>query len=185
MGGDFDARFLPEDAEIIKHKVRKLIGRYGLTASDAPDLQQELALHVSTQMARYDRSRAKRSTFVDRIASNKLANIIEGLRAKKRGGGKTGGTLDAVSEERLVDARATGGAADLSLDVLSVLTALPPALLEIAALLATYDPAEVARMLGLTRGQFRQRRAAIRDCLMAAGLNPPQKFNQPKRRRSR
>ena len=86
MGRQPDIRFIPEDAEIIRHKIRKLIGQYGFTVSDEPDLQQELAMHVSIRMAQHDPSRAARSTFVDRIVRNKIVNILEHRMAKKRGG---------------------------------------------------------------------------------------------------
>lgn len=185
MGGKPDARFLPEDAKIIRHKVRKLIGRYGLTPSDEPDLQQELAMHVFTRMTKHNPARGARSTFVDRIVGNMIANIIERLTAKKRGHGKNVCSLHALSEEQLIDAGSGADAADLGLDLVASLAALPPALLTIALALTVDTPAEVARMPDSTPGQLRQKVAAIRKHLSAIGLEPFWKKQQPRRRRSR
>lgn len=185
MGNHADPRFTNADAEIIKHKVRKLIGRYGFNASDEPDLQQELAMHVSTRMARHDPARGARSTFVDRIVRNKIANILESRMALKRGGRKRPLALDAVPEGLLLDGQTDAHAVDLGMDVGSAVSALPPELREVAIRLAKHSPSEVARMLGLTRGQMRQRMEAIRVHLEGAGVSPHPPDEQPTRLRSR
>jgi DNA-directed RNA polymerase specialized sigma24 family protein len=185
MGRQPDTRFIPEDAEIIRHKVRTLIGRHGFTTSDEPDLQQELAMHVSIRIARHDPSRAARSTFVDRIVRNKIANILEHRMAKKRGGRTRPAALDEVPEGLLLDGHADPEAVDLGLDVRNAVAGLSPDLQRIAALLTTNTPSEVARALGLTRGQFRQKQDAIRFHLTGEGLDPNRPEEPPTRRRSR
>lgn len=185
MGRQPDTRFIPEDAEIIRHKVRKLIGRYGFTASDEPELQQELAMHVSIRIAQHDPSRAARGTFVDRIVRNKIVNILEHRMAKKRGGRTRPAALDDVPEGLLLDGHVDPESLDLGLDVRNALAGLSPELQRIAALLTTNSPSEVARTLGLTRGQFRQRQEAIKTYLMGEGLDPHAPDEPPTPQRSR
>lgn len=185
MGNHADLRFTDADAEIIKHKVRKLIGRYGFNASDEPDLQQELAMHVSTRMARHDPARGARSTFVDRIVRNKIANILENRMALKRGGRKRQLALDAVPEGVLLDGDTDAAAVDLGMDVRNAVAGLPPDLRRVATELEGNSPSEAARNLGLTRGQMRQRMDAIRRHMEEAGLAKQTPGEQPTRPRSR
>ncbi len=185
MGRQPDTRFIPEDAEIIRHKVRKLIGRYGFTSSEELDLQQELAMHVSTRMAHHDPARGARSTFVDRIVRNKIVNILEHRMAKKRGGRTRPAALDDVPEGLLLDGHADPEALDLGLDIRNALAGLSPELQRIAALLTINTPSEVARALGMTRGQFRQKQDAIRFHLTGEGLDPDRHEEPPTRPRSR
>jgi len=185
VGNHADHRFTDADAEIVKHKVRKLIGRYGFSASDEPDLQQELAMHVSTRMARHDPARGARSTFVDRIVRNKIANILEHRIAAKRGGRKRPLSLDAVPEGLLLDGHTDADVVDLGLDVRNAVASLPPDLRQVAIRLEKNSPSEVARMLGLTRGQMRQRMEAIRHHMEGAGLSTHTPEEQPTRPRSR
>lgn len=185
MGNHADLRFTNADAEIIKHKVRKLIGRYGFNSSDEPDLQQELAMHVSSRMAQHDPARGARSTFVDRIVRNKIASILEHRMAAKRGGRKRPVSLDAVAEGVLLDGDTDAEAVDLGMDVRNAVAALPPELQRVAAELKENSPSEAARKLGLTRGQMRQRMEAIRRHMEATGLAKRTPGEQPTRRRSR
>lgn len=185
MGRQPDTRFIPEDAEIIRHKVRTLIGRHGFTTSDEPDLQQELAMHVSIRIARHDPSRAARSTFVDRIVRNKIANILENRMALKRGGRKRQLALDAVPEGVLLDGDTDAAAVDLGMDVRNAVAGLPPDLRRVATELEGNSPSEAARNLGLTRGQMRQRMDAIRRHMEEAGLAKQTPGEQPTRPRSR
>lgn len=185
MGRPPDTRFIPEDAEIIRHKVRRLIGRYGFTTSDEPDLQQELAMHVSSHISQHDPARAARGTFVDRIVRNKIANILEHRMAKKRGGRTRPMALDHVPEGLLLDGHVRSEVIDLGLDMQDALAGLPPELQHIATLLTTNTPSEVARALGLTRGQFRQRQEAIKAYLKSHGLGPSDPDQPPSARPSR
>jgi len=161
--GDLDdPRYTREDAETIKYKVQKLISSYGLASSDAPDVEQELALHVSIRMAQHDPSRGARSTFVDRVVVHKIANILEHRHAQKRGMGRQPVPLDELPEDMPLDDHVDQDAIDRRIDVQMKLSSLPPDLLAIATRLMIHSPAEVARQLGLTRGQIRQRQGEIR-----------------------
>lgn len=80
----WNERYQPSDAEIIKKKARKMVGHYGYRTCDVVDLEQELALHMVQQMRLYRPGRGTRAQFVNRIAKNKLLNIIERRTAQKR-----------------------------------------------------------------------------------------------------
>lgn len=157
MGARPDTRFIPEDALIIRHKVMKLVGRCGITRSDQPDLRQELAFHVSMQMSRFDPSRGTRRTYVNRISQNKILNILEQRRARKRGSGKSIMAIDEETEEMVPDPHGDGDSVDMTLDVATAIASLPPDLRHLATCLMTESPAEAGRTLGLTRGQVRHR----------------------------
>lgn len=171
MGSHADPRFTDADAEVIKHKVRKIIGRYGLNRSDEPDLQQDLAMHISVRMAQHDPSRGARSTFVDRVITNKIASIIEHRTAQKRDRRRET-TLEAVDEDAVADRADDQQVLDRQNDVREAVARLPLELQDFARRLQTQSEAEIIRATGLTRGQVRQRISAIRHYLCAAGLKP-------------
>jgi len=165
MGRQPDTRFISEDAQIIRHKVRKVIGRYGFTTSDAPDLQQELAMYVSSHMAQYDPKRRARSIFVDSIARNKIAKIIEHRTAMKRDVGKER-ELDPEFEPYPTKSRRAKRdleQADLGLDVAAAIPHLPGDLQEIARRLMHHNKAEVGETLHLSPQQMKTAVAKIAD----------------------
>lgn len=179
MGHDQDPRFTPSDAELIKHKVRRIVGRYGFRRSDEEDLQQELALHVFVRMAKFDPSRASRATFVDRICTNKLANLIEHQTAQRRNPGRCVGSLDGALEEMVADGR--DDQTDARLDLADAIAGLPPELQRVAICLMAHKPAEAERVLGLTREQLRHRRRLIKKHLAEFFSNFSDPNNQPTR----
>ena len=54
----------PAARALIRHKVNRLIGRYGFRENDRDDLFQELALHAYIVGDRFDSSRATAGTFL-------------------------------------------------------------------------------------------------------------------------
>lgn len=60
----------------IRFKARKLVGHYGFTESDIPDIEQELAIEVFLKQSSFDKLRAKLATFIDRVCENKIRDII-------------------------------------------------------------------------------------------------------------
>ena len=69
---------------LIHHKARQLIGEYGLTASDLPDLKQELTLDLLRRLKGFDPSRAQRQTFAAQVIEHGVATIIEHRSAARR-----------------------------------------------------------------------------------------------------
>ena len=61
-----------------------LVGKYGLTACDVPDITQDLCLHVWRRRVKYDPGRAAWSTFVTQICRNRILNFVEFQHATMR-----------------------------------------------------------------------------------------------------
>ena len=171
MGDPLDSRFISADAEIVRHKVRKLVGHYGFTASDEPDLQQELAMHVSTRMAKYDPSRGARSTFVDRIVQNKIASIIAHRTAQKRDARRER-PLDPEKEAPQMGFAGERSRMERRLDVVEAIARLPADLRGIARRLMLDPKADVGRALNLTPQQMKTAAARIAQYFRDFGIDP-------------
>ena len=70
--------------KLVRAKARKYLGRYGLTAADVEDMQQELLLHLHFAMKKYDPSRGERTTFMDRVVQKRILSIIRYKTASPR-----------------------------------------------------------------------------------------------------
>jgi len=157
----------PHIVRAIDHKVRKLYGRFDLTAEDMDDLRQELFVHMLQQVHQYDPARAKWITFIDRVLRSGVANYLRARRARCRQNTLVSldevddnsadptleyvTTLDgsfagaALSHEVQDDGSATA-VVDLRLDVEAVLVTLSPLLQRICRMLM-----EGESMLGVAR----------------------------------
>jgi RNA polymerase sigma-70 factor (ECF subfamily) len=85
--------------DVIRHKARQLIGKYGFTRDDYDDLQQEMMLDLLRRLGKYDPSRAGLSTFVARIVDRKVSTLIRHQRQEKRDYRRQVCSLDAQVEE--------------------------------------------------------------------------------------
>lgn len=171
MGDPSDSRFTSADAEIIRFKVKKLVGHYGFTASDETDLQQELAMHVSKRMEKHDPTRGARSTFVDRIVSNKIASIIAHRVAQKRDVRKER-VLDTEDGIPQVGHKRNEKRMDLKLDVAEAVARLPEDLQGLARRLMLDQKAEVGRATNLTPQQMKTAVARIAQHFREMGFDP-------------
>jgi RNA polymerase sigma factor (sigma-70 family) len=165
QSGEFD----PAIAELIRHKVRKLIGNYGYTGSDEEDLRQELTFHVIRNMKSFDASRSSPRTFADRIVTSKIASILEHRTAAKRDKRREQPLTDEqrrviAGSERSTDQK------DLAIDVRAAMESLPADLCAIATLFMSHNEAEVVRRSGLSRQQVRTARERIAQHLRDMGL---------------
>jgi len=157
--------------DVIRHKARQLIGKYGFTRDDYDDLQQEMMLDLLRRLGKYDPSKAGLSTFVARIVDRKVSTLIRHQRQEKRDYRRQVCSLDAKVEDQ--DGQARGldevlsqdafddevarhdrpGAErlDLRLDLTLALDELPDDLRQLALRLQTRTVAEIARELGVPR----------------------------------
>ena len=157
--------------EVIRHKARQLIGKYGFTRDDYDDLQQEMMLDLLRRLGKYDSSKAGLNTFVARIVDRKISTLIRHQRQEKRDYRRPVCSLDAKVEDQ--DGQARGldeilsqdafdeevarhdrpeaERVDLRLDLTLVLDELPDDLRQLARLLQTRTVAEIARELGVPR----------------------------------
>jgi RNA polymerase sigma-70 factor (ECF subfamily) len=157
--------------DVIRHKARQLIGKYGFTRDDYDDLQQEMMLDLLRRLGKYDPSRAGLSTFVARIVDRKVSTLIRHQRQEKRDYRRPVCSLDAQVEDQDGQARGldevlsqdafddevarhdrpSAERLDLRLDLSLVLDELPDDLRQLALRLQTRTVAEIARELGVPR----------------------------------
>ena len=74
----------PYVVNLIRSKVRQLIGRYGFTQSDYEDIEQDLWADLYHRASDYDPSLASPRTFANRIIEHAVARIIEHRKAALR-----------------------------------------------------------------------------------------------------
>jgi DNA-directed RNA polymerase specialized sigma24 family protein len=159
----------PYARQLIGHKVRRLVGRYGFTRTDADDLAQELALHAHVAAPNYDPARGASTTFFDRALTRKVASLVAAATAQKR---------DRRRERPLVAAEQEPPPytqqLDLKLDVRDTVSQLPHELQDLAIRFMEHgeNDAEAGRSLRWTRGQVRHRRSLIARQLTRRGLAP-------------
>ncbi len=174
---------------LVRHKARQLIRRPEFTASDRTDIEQELFLDLLTRLPRFDATRAKRTTFVDRVVNNRVATLLEARTAAKRNPARCVASLDADAnddeghaepvwatlDQRMgrSDGRTPRDDArlrDLRFDVGAAMSDLPEDLRDLAGHLSRQTPTEVARANGVPRRTVRDRIARIRGRFERAGL---------------
>ena len=65
-------------------KARKLVGLYGFTEHDLPDIEQELLLALVKKIPHYDPDIARETTFIMRVTEGKIADLISYQKASCR-----------------------------------------------------------------------------------------------------
>lgn len=173
----------PDTERLVRAKARQLVGRYGFTAEDIPDLEQELASKVVQALPRYDPKKGKRSTYLQRVVDRKVASLIEAKKAAKRdyrvpvvsldeeGEGEEGETW--MRHEVVGDQTTLGSAqreTDLRVDLDRVLRQLPPRLGEVCELLKTKSLTQVSRETGIPRGTLYEYLDRLRSVFEDEGL---------------
>lgn len=187
---------------LIRRKAKQLVGRAGFTASDRPDIEQELHLDLLRRLPRLDESRAKRTTFIRHVVENRVASLLAERTAASRdyrrcttsldepadGDGSScattvGDTLDGEAFLRRLG-RGDGDDSerhDLHLDVERVLADLPDDARALASDLMTHSTSEVARRRGVPHSSLRYRIGRLREQCEGAGLGiyAPESANSP------
>ncbi len=163
--------------DVIRHKARQLIGKYGFTRDDYEDLQQEMMLDLLCRLVKYDPSKAALSTFVARIVDRKISTLIRHQHQGKRDYRRQVCPLDAPADNRddqglgldevlsqdafdqevARHSRPAIERLDLSLDLSIVFDELPADLRHLAQRLQTRTVAEIARELGVPRSTLYER----------------------------
>jgi len=177
--------------DVIRHKARQLIGKYGFTRDDYDDLQQEMMLDLLRRLGKYDPSKAGLSTFVARIVDRKVSTLIRHQRQEKRDYRRQVCSLDAQVEDQYGEARGLDEVLsqdayddevarhdrpeaerlDLRLDLSLVLDELPEDLRQLALRLQTRTVAEIARELGVPRSTLYEKGIArLRKIFEDSGL---------------
>lgn len=177
----------PKVVACIRHHARRAYG--SIPAMEIEDIEQELMLHVHRRLPRFDPGRGSLRTFVDRIARNCIANLVQAARAQKRAPELDIISLDAIAWSHDGDDRRCRDGqpvaldphhhAHLSLEALLNLRIdlrrahdqLPPSLR--APLLGLFGStvADAARRSGSSRARVYDHIAAIRERFRLVGFH--------------
>jgi RNA polymerase sigma-70 factor, ECF subfamily len=183
------------DAELVhiaKHLASGLIGTAGYTEHDADDLLQTLILAGTLAMPRFERSKAKRSTFIYDVLRKKVIDLIRSAARAKRDksretisleeaweGDESGETAwaELISAEHTLnnDGVARRDRKDprpLRMDVEEALADLPPDLRELCRLHSYLRPEEARREAGMAKSTHHRAVAKIREFMANRGLRP-------------
>ncbi len=173
--------------ELIRNQARKLIGKCGFTRSDRDDIEQELTIHCWQQREKFDPDRGQWSTFVNRVAGNRIASIIEYRQAAKRdyrreamslnqfvcdGNGERVELAQLMSDQdcHRLERRDEAAQRDLACDVRAFIVRLSPEDRELCQARQDHPPTEAARQLGISRGTLYDRIGKLRPLSEDAGL---------------
>jgi len=156
---------------LIRRKAQQISRRLGLSRSDIPDLEQELALIVLRRMSDFDSRRAHYNAFVATVVERHTATILEHHTAGKRSPCRNGGSLNvtvADGEGGTVELAATicssegsrhtgqqrrppEDAWNLAHDVAAVLEQMPPRMRQVCELVMRDSKSAAARQLGMSQ----------------------------------
>jgi len=175
----------------IKQHAWRLVRRAGIPLSDFPDVVRDLTVHLWEQLDKFDPSRGKRTTFIDRVVRNKAADLLEARRAACRDCRlemesihdvvSVDGNEDACLEDLAeIDAvRSQQGLShdpfergiELRVDLVRALARLTPEQLDLCRrLLEDPNRSRVAADLGISRDKLYESIHKIRAIFEQAGL---------------
>lgn len=176
-------------ARLIKAKARRLIGQFGFTEGDLPDLEQELRAHLLKRLPDFDPGRSSLDVFVVVVLERHIVTLIQFRKTRKRGYLRRNVSLDepietASGTSRLADVfdhdrrrsargyfpRGDHELANLIRDVRAVVERLPDDLEHLCHLLAVLSVAEVSRHTGVPRSTLYGLITKVRMRFEDAGL---------------
>lgn len=95
MGIDSSTPLPQYIATLIQTTVQMVVGWYRLTESDRDDLEQQIVLEVVRRRVKFDAGKeAKEKTFLARVVTHALSDIIRARRASNRDYRRENGSLD-------------------------------------------------------------------------------------------
>ncbi|HOY62649.1 MAG TPA: sigma factor [bacterium] len=184
-----DGGFDEYELTTIRVKARKLIGKAGFTRDDLEDIQQEIVLDILQRLPAYDPEKSSRHTFINDIADNKIAALIEERNAEKRDYRFTSGSLDDAKDDgdRAWESRINsvtaedfpwnkGGALsdfdrfELRADIVQAFRGLPPNLQDICLRLMRDSAGVVAAETGIPKATVLYNLKKIRKHFEKSGL---------------
>jgi len=99
--------FTDYEVERVRRTARTMVGRYGVSMDDVPDLEQELIIHLWEKKGQYSPGNARRcsyKTFISRIIEKKKADILKEKSREKRQLDHRKDLMEAYEEELFDDA---------------------------------------------------------------------------------
>lgn len=177
---------------LIKKRARQLVGSAGFTASDVPDLEQELAMDLLTRLPKFQEGRAHRKSFIAVAIKHRAATLVESRKAAKRdfrkvafspdqaftgNDGKKQDGYDRLDREKILDSnvirRSLPDQTEKIARVIAlgqVLQKLSPELRRLCDLLIELPISDIAKKTGLSRDTIYRRIKTLRETFESEGL---------------
>ena len=173
----------PVVVRIARSAARRVIGKYGLTESDLPDLEQELVTAGLKAIERFDPEKSRESTFIARVIESKVLDLIKQRQTECRDWRKCRDslnqtvTLPDIGVIEKIETLESEQNSDplLILDVILILERLPPDLLELCQVLKYYGGNEAPDNCPGSRYTFFRNLQTLEGIFRQAGLD--EKFN--------
>jgi RNA polymerase sigma factor (sigma-70 family) len=176
---------------LIQITAKKQVGWYGYAESDRDDLEQQIAMEVVRRRDKFNPGRAQQKTFLARLVTHAMADIIAARKASSRDYRREDGSLDQWVQDDAGDwarrgdtvteddaGRRTGrpdmsrgDQHDLAIDLADAASRLSPRLREIFEHYAVLGSArEVAKATGLHHSSVCDALKQIKQQFKMAGL---------------
>ncbi|MDD5728837.1 MAG: sigma factor [Victivallales bacterium] len=167
----------PVVVRIARSAARRVIGKYGLTESDLPDLEQELVTAGLKVIERFDPEKGKESTFIARVIESKVLDLIIRRQAECRDWRKCRDSLNqtvTLSEIGVIEKIETLECEQncdplLILDIILILERLPPDLREICEIMKYYG--RNGPLNNIPQIMFFRKLQRLKDIFLQAGLD--------------
>jgi len=163
--------------QVVRIKSTQLIGKYGFTVSDQPDIEQELMIDLIVGLRQFDPDRAQRNTFIAAIVERSVARVVRHRRQPMRDYRRCRESLDRVVTDDgstvmdVVDKGADHCARiDLEIDFAEARRMLPANLDELVGGIGEESVAKIGRRTGLTREAIRHAVRRVRKQLADQGM---------------
>jgi DNA-directed RNA polymerase specialized sigma24 family protein len=165
--------------KIIRHRSRLLIGLFGFTEHDVPDIQQELFLELYKRKGNFDPEKSKEATFITRVVESKILDLIKQRQAKCRDWRKCRQslnqtvTLPGIGVIEKIETLEFEQDSDplLILDVRLLLERLPPELRKFCQVLKFYRINEALEEFSMPHSAFFRKLQALKDIFLQAGVD--------------
>ena len=169
----------PAVVRIARSAARRVIGKYGLTESDLPDLEQELVTAGLKVIERFDPEKSKETTFITRVVESKVLDLIKQRQTECRDWRKCRDSLNqtvtlldiAVIEKIETLECEQNGDPLLILDVALILERLSPDLQEFCQVLKYYDRNEALEDSPVSRSAFSRKLQTLKNIFQQAGFD--------------
>jgi RNA polymerase sigma factor (sigma-70 family) len=142
-------------------EVRSRKTRLADDSVDRDDLKQEVLMEVWAALRNFDPGRASLGTFIERIAAHEVVSFKRRIKAKKR--------TKPADFEFVSTSKNMVITVQLRVDLGRLLRNLAPLDRCVARLLVEDSPAQVARILGISRSAVYRSIERIRDALLQGG----------------
>ncbi len=165
--------------KIIRCRARMLIGLFGFTKHDVPDIKQELFLELYKRKENFDPEKGREATFIVRVIESKILDLIKQRQAECRDWRRCRDslnrcvTLPEVGVIEKIDTLESEQTSDplLILDVTLIQERLPPDLQKFCQVLKYYDKNEAMDNAFVSRSVFFRNLQTLKDIFVQAGFD--------------